>query len=417
MEDNQKTNSAPNANVNAKIFRMLAKTLYGLEDVLAEEPEFLGAGNIETHNRAVSFTGNQALLYRANIACRLATRILKPIYEFKANNEKELYRNVNRIDWSQYLTPAHTIAIDTVISHSTFTNSLFVAQRAKDAIVDHIRKKTGDRPTVDVKNPDVRINLHIHENNATLSLDSSGEPLSRRGYRLEAGEAPIGEVLAAGILDIIGWNGEIPLIDPMCGSGTFVIEAALKVNRVIPTTKGRDFAFTRWQDFDEDLFNSIVDAAESVNFDSDSEEQIDISGYDIDTKQLSYAEHNARRATVSNCTDFEQQDFFKDDYQTQDSVAVFNPPYNQRLSLEDAREFYKQIGNTLKAKYSGSTVYIITSNLEAIKAVGLKATRKVTLYNGPLECRLLEYQMFKGKRKEHLQTEADQDQSQTESSE
>ncbi len=383
---------------------MLAKTLYGLEDNLAKELESFGATNIKTFNRAVEFSGNKTLLYRANISCRLATRILKPIYQFKTSDADSLYQNVKRINWELYLSEKHTLAIDTVVSHSSFTNSMFVAQRAKDAIVDQFRKRTGERPTVDIQNPDLRINLHIHENDATISLDSTGTPLSRRGYRTESGQAPIGEVLAAGILDIIGWNGEKPLVDPMCGSGTFVIEAAMRQQKMIPGALGRDYAFMRWLDYDEELYLKLKDENKSPTTSSENAEKAAVYGYDSDSRQLRYAQANAARAGVGASARFGKKDFFEDDYSICDSVVILNPPYDKRLGLDDVREFYKRIGNTLKAKYVDSTVYIITANLDGMKAIGLKATRKVKLYNGPLECRLLEYQMFSGKREDHLRS-------------
>ncbi len=405
----------PMAN-DSKSFRMLAKTLYGLEDSLAEEIASIGGVDIKTYNRAVEFSGDKELLYRANISCRLATRILKPIYQFKTTDADSLYQNVKRINWDLYLTAKHTLAIDTVVSHSSFTNSMFVAQRAKDAIVDQFRKRTGERPTVDIQNPDLRINLHIHENDATLSLDSTGTPLSRRGYRTESGQAPIGEVLAAGILDIIGWNGEKPLVDPMCGSGTFVIEAAMRRLKMIPGELSRDYAFMRWLDYDDALYRKIKgENSESRDNKENKEnvasapggesgEKVAVYGYDSDSRQLRYAQANAARAGVGASARFGKRDFFDDDYSIHDSVVVLNPPYDKRLGLDDVKAFYKLIGNTLKAKYVDSTVYIITANLDGMKSIGLKATRKVKLYNGPLECRLLEYQMFSGRREDHLRT-------------
>ncbi len=387
-----------------KTFRMLAKTLYGLEDYLAEELALLGATEIIKHNRAVEFSGDKALLYRANLTCRLATRILRPIYRFTAGSADSLYRHIRRIDWGQYLTSETSFAIDAVVSHSAFTNSLFVAQRAKDAIVDHMRKGDGERPAVDTKNPDVRLNLHIHEHNATLSLDSSGEALGRRGYRLESGDAPIGEVLAAGILRIIGWGGSQSLVDPMCGSGTFLIEAALKAGLNATDGASRSYGFMRWRDYDAELFAGIAGKQELARGQNRDGADISLIGYDIDKRQLEFARSNATRAGVAQVTAFEKRDFFNDDYAVRDSIVIFNPPYDRRMGLGDVQKFYKRIGDTLKTKFTDSTVYIITANLEAIKSVGLKATRKVKLYNGPLECRLLEYKMFSGSRRVHLQT-------------
>jgi len=383
---------------------MLAKTLYGLEDYLEEELALLGATDTIKHNRAVEFIGDKSLLYRANCYCRLATRILRPIYRFTAGSADSLYRHIRRIDWGQYLTSETSFAIDAVVSHSAFTNSLFVAQRAKDAIVDHMRKGGGERPSVDTKNPDVRLNLHIHKHNATLSLDSSGESLGRRGYRFESGDAPIGEVLAAGILRIIGWDGSQKLVDPMCGSGTFLIEAALKVGLGSTGALSRDYGFMRWRDYDPELFARIAEKPEPVTGQNKNESDISLIGYDIDKRQLEFARANASRAGVQHCLTFEKRDFFKDDYTVSDSIAVFNPPYDRRMGLSDVQKFYKRLGDTLKTKFTDSTVYIITANLEAIKSIGLRATRKVKLYNGPLECRLLEYKMFSGSRRVHLQT-------------
>lgn len=381
--------------------RLTAKTLSGLEETLAAELSSLGAADVWPGNRAVEFSGNKQLLYHANLWCRTATRILLPIAAFDASGSDRLYNGVAAIDWGPYLDPDMTLAVDAVAIESAFDNSLFVAQRVKDAIVDQFRKRNGKRPSVDADNPDLRINIHIHGPKATLSLDSSGGPLTRRGYRTEGGKAPLSEVLAAGIIRLTGWDMAMPLIDPMCGSGTIVIEAAMAARDMAPGLLRKQFGFMRWKDYDESLHRQLVrQARQAVKPDL----PIEIVGSDIDRRAIDEAKANARRAGVEGNIRFEVKPFDKQIPPPPPGMAVINPPYGERLAVKDIETFYQSFGDTLKQKYEGYTAYILSGNPEAAGHVGLRTSRRIKLFNGPLECRLLRFEMYQGSRKSKYQS-------------
>ncbi|ARS35356.1 THUMP domain-containing class I SAM-dependent RNA methyltransferase [Pontibacter actiniarum] len=384
-------------NISKENFNITVTTLAGLEEVLAEELQALDMEFIKVGNRAVSCSGNLRQLYEANLWCRTAIRVLKPIRNFKARDEKDLYEQVQKTDWTEIMDLGMTFAIDAVVSHSTFEHSLYVSQLAKDAIVDQFRKKTGERPSVDRVRPDVRLNLHMHENMVTLSLDSSGDSLHRRGYRLQTNVAPLNEVLAAGIIALSGWDRKSTFIDPMCGSGTFLIEAALMAQNMAPGLFRRDpYGFEKWKDYNEALFEMVWTTAEAK---AKTVAQAEIIGYDLDADYIEAARGNIENAGLQNIIKLEQANFFQTSSPSEQGVVVMNPPYNERIQSDDINLLYKNIGDTLKQNYQGYDAFVFTGNLEAAKNVGLRTSRRVPLYNGSIECRLLKYELYRGSRK------------------
>lgn len=375
-------------------FELIAKTFHGLEEVLAKELTELGASNIEIGNRMVAFTGDKALMYKANFCLRTAIRILKPIKHFKANTADEVYENIKSIAWENYLDNTKSFAVDAVVFSNEFRHSKFVAYKVKDAIVDYFRDKTGERPSVRINNPDVLLNIHIAEDRCTLSLDSSGESLHRRGYRQEAVEAPLNEVLAAGMILMTGWKGECDLIDPMCGSGTIPIEAALIARNIAPGVFRKEFAFEKWVDFDQDLFDSIYN-------DDSAEREFNhrIYGYDNNPKANEIATRNVKAAGLSKEITLKLQPFQQFEQPREKSIIVTNPPYGERISTDDLLGLYRMIGERLKHAFAGNDAWILSYRDECFDQIGLKPSVKVELYNGALECQFRKYQLFDGKYK------------------
>lgn len=375
---------------------MIAKTFQGLEEVLATELTNLGANDVEIGRRMVSFTGDKLMLYKANFCLRTAIRILKPISHFKANNADEVYEQVKAIKWENILPEGKTFAVDAVVFSDEFRHSKFVSYKVKDAIVDYFREKTGKRPSVRINNPDVLLNIHIAQTKCTLSLDSSGESLHRRGYRQEAVEAPLNEVLAAGMILMTGWKGECDFIDPMCGSGTIPIEAALIARNIAPGVFRKEFAFERWVDFDQDLFDDI--------YNDDSQERPfihKIYGYDNSPKANEIATRNIKAAGVSKDVTLKQQPFQQFEQPENKSIMVTNPPYGERISSRDLLGLYQMIGERLKHAFTGNTAWILSYREECFDQIGLKPTVKVPLFNGSLECEFRKYEIFDGKYKEY----------------
>src|SRR6056300_1624663 len=376
-------------------FKMIAKTLYGFEELLEKELRSLGASKTEIGVRNVSFEGDNGFMYKANLNLRTAIKIIKPIYEFRVRNEEDLYKQVYSLALDHYLNEDQSFAIDTTLATDLFSHSLYVSQKAKDAIVDKFRKKTGRRPSIDLKNPDVKFNLHIQRNHCTLSLDSSGSSLHHRGYRTATNIAPINEVLAAGILLLSGWDGRGHFLDPMCGSGTFLIEAAMIACNIPANINRKGFAFEKWKDFDSELYQKIVET--SLNKVKDF--HYTIKGYDKAPSAVRKAIDNAENANLSEYITVEQTSFFESKKDTEGPLhMVFNPPYGERLSI-DMEEFYASIGDTLKQSYPGTQAWMISSNLDALKHVGLKTSRKIKLFNSQLESRLVCYDMYQGSKK------------------
>lgn len=374
-------------------FEMVAKTFQGLEDVLAEELKNIGASNVEIGRRMVSFEGDLEILYKANLCCRTALRILKPIYKFIAEDPDSLYEMVKEYDWTKILSLDKTFSIDSVVNSDDFAHSRFVTYRVKDAIADFFKDKYGPdkRPGVRLQNADVIINVHISENRVTLSLDSSGESLHKRGYRVAQTEAPINEVLAAGIILKSGWNGNTPFIDPMCGSGTFLIEAALIAANINPGIYRKNFAFENWKDFDQELFDSIYS-------DDSNEREIKypIIGCDISPKAISIAEKNIKSAGVAKYIDLNVKSIYSWNSAPENGYIVTNPPYGERISAENMDELYQTIGSKLKHIFKGYHAWIIGYKEDYFKKIGLTPSVKLPLYNGALECELREYVIFEG---------------------
>ncbi len=363
----------------------------GLEDVLAAELTELGAGNVEKGRRMVSFTGDKEMMYRANFQLHTAIRILKPIHTFAATSAEEVYDEVQKIDWSQYIGEGMTFSVDSVVYSDDFRNSRFVTYKVKDAVVDQFRERTGNRPNISVANPDIRINVHISDNEATVSLDSSGESLHRRGYRQESVEAPLNEVLAAGMILMTGWKGECDLVDPMCGSGTIAIEAALIARNISPGVFRKEYAFEKWSDFDADLFGEIY------NDDSREREfEHQIYAYDIDMKAVNTAALNVRAAGLTKYISVEQADFNDFKGMKEKAVMVTNPPYGERISTPNLLAFYKTIGDKLKKHFKDNEAWILSYRQECFEQIRLKPSLKVPLYNGSLECEFRKYCLFDG---------------------
>ena len=373
-------------------FEMIAKTFMGLEPVLANELTQLGAKNVQVGRRMVSFTGDKEMMYRANFQLHTAIRILKPIKHFKALSADDVYEGVKDIDWTEYLSLDKTFAVDSVVFSEEFRHSKFVAYKVKDAIVDQFREKTGNRPNISVSNPDMRLHIHIAEDQCTLCLDSSGESLHRRGYRQESVEAPLNEVLAAGMILMTGWRGETDFIDPMCGSGTLLIEAALIARNMAPGLFRKEFAFEKWPDFDADLFDKI--------YNDDSQEREfahHIYGYDVDIKAVNTARLNVKAAGLTSDITVEEQDFKDFTQPKEKSIMVTNPPYGERISTSDLLGTYKMIGERLKHQFTGNEAWVLSYREECFTQIGLKPSIKIPLFNGSLECEFRKYQMFDGK--------------------
>ena len=376
-------------------FELIAKTFMGLEPVLAQELTQLGANNVQIGRRMVSFTGNKEMMYRANFQLHTAIRILKPIAHFKAKSAEDMYNEVKKIDWSKYIEKGKTFSVDSVVYSEEFRNSRFVTYKVKDAIVDQFRENTGTRPNISVSNPDIRLNIHVAEDDATLSLDSSGESLHRRGYRQESVEAPLNEVLAAGMILMTGWKGDTDFIDPMCGSGTLLIEAALIARNMSPGIFRKEFAFEKWPDFDQELFDKI--------YNDDSEEREfthHIYGYDIDIKAVNTASLNVRAAGFSKDITVSQADFKDFKKPEEKSIMITNPPYGERISTPNLLGTYKMIGERLKHAFMGNEAWILSYREECFEQIGLKPSIKIPVYNGSLECEFRKYSIFDGKMKE-----------------
>lgn len=380
-------------------FLMIAKTFFGFEEILENELVKLGAQNVKKGTRSVSFYGDKGFMYKANLSLRTALKILKPIAHFKVIDEKSLYQGVYNINWEEYLNEFQSFAIDSTIYTDAFNNSQFVSLKAKDAIVDQFRSNKGKRPYVQKDRPDVQIHIHIDQQICTVSLDTSGESLHQRGYRIDTNIAPINEVLAAGMLILAGWEGNTHFLDPMCGSGTILIEAAMIACNIPANINRKEFAFERWNDWDNDLFDTIIDSMMKKT----KEFHFTISGNDKAPSAVRKAIDNVKNANLDEYITIENEDFFQSKKQMETQLhLVFNPPYGERLEI-DEESFYKNIGNTLKNNYHNSQAWFITANLEALKYVGLRPSRKIKLFNGKLETRLLKYDIYVGSKKDMYQ--------------
>ena len=372
---------------------MIAKTFQGLEEILAEELTTLGANDVQIGRRMVSFTGDKEMMYKANFCLRTAIRILKPIKHFTAKDADAVYEQIKAIRWEEILDVDKTFAVDAVVFSDEFRHSKFVSYKVKDAIVDYFRELNGKRPSVRISRPDVLLNIHIAQTTCTLSLDSSGESLHRRGYRQEAVEAPLNEVLAAGMILMTGWKGECDLIDPMCGSGTIPIEAALIARNIAPGVFRKEFAFEKWGDFDQNdrIYNDDSQEREFTH---------KIYGYDNNPKANEIATHNVKAAGVSKDIILKLQPFQQFEQPAEKSIIITNPPYGERISTNDLLGLYNMIGERLKHAFVGNDAWILSYREECFDQIGLKPSVKTPLFNGPLECEFRKYQIFDGKYKE-----------------
>lgn len=376
-------------------FELIAKTFMGLEEVLAQELTQLGANNVKIGRRMVSFTGDKEMMYRANFQLHTAIRILKPIKHFRASSADDVYEAVKNIDWSKYIERGKTFSVDSVVYSEEFRNSRFVTYKVKDAIVDQFRETTGTRPNISISNPDIRLHIHISDDQATLSLDSSGESLHRRGYRQETTEAPLNEVLAAGMILKTGWKGEKDFIDPMCGSGTLLIEAALIARNISPGVFRKEFAFEKWNDFDAELFDNIY------NDDSREREfEHHIYGYDIDMRAVNTALLNVRAAGFLKDITIKEGDFKNFKTPEKPAIMITNPPYGERISTPNLLGTYKMIGERLKHAFTGNEAWVLSYREECFEQIGLKPSIKIPLFNGSLECEFRKYAIFDGKMRE-----------------
>ena len=380
-----------------KNFEMLAKTFYGMESLLADELLSLGAQDIKKGNRLVHFKGDKGFMYKANLCLRTALKILKPFYDFKANNEHELYEKIYNFDWNDLLCPNETFLIDSVVSGKVFTHSLYASQRTKDAIVDRIRKQTGDRPNVDTRHPDFRIHLHIYENECSISLDSSGSSLHHRGYRSVTNIAPMNEVLAACLVQLSGWDRQTDFIDPMCGSGTILIEAAMLACDIPANLNRNEFAFEKWSDWDASLFDKIRQSQlKKVKSPVGK-----IYGFDKAPSAVEKAIQNVKNASLEDFIHVNRANFFHSSKIGETPLHLLtNPPYGERLE-GDIDGLYQEFGDTLKRNYPNTNAWMISSNFEAMKFVGLRPTRKIKLFNGKLESRLCLFPIYAGTKKIH----------------
>ncbi len=384
-------NPTPKATMEQE-FELIAKTFMGLEPVLAKELTQLGANNVQIGRRMVSFTGDKEMMYRANFQLHTAIRILKPISHFTAKSADDVYEAVKKIDWTQHLDLEKTFSVDSVVFSEEFRHSKFVSYKVKDAIVDQFRENTGKRPNISVANPDLRLNMHIAEDKCTLSLDSSGESLHRRGYRQESVEAPLNEVLAAGMILMTGWQGETDFIDPMCGSGTLLIEAALIARNMAPGVFRKEYAFEKWPDYDQELFDRIYnDESQEREFNHH------IYGYDIDVKAVNTARMNVKAAGLTKDITVEEQDFKDFTQPKEKSIIVTNPPYGERISTPNLLATYDMIGERLKHQFLNNDAWILSYREECFDKIGLKPSIKIPVYNGSLECEFRKYQIFDGK--------------------
>jgi putative N6-adenine-specific DNA methylase len=377
-------------------FKMLAKTLFGFEEMLAKELTQLGAQEVKAGVRSVSFVGDKGFMYKANLGLRTAIKILKPIRTFRVVNEQDLYKEVYKIKWSKYLKSSGTLAVDATLHSEVFTHSKYVALKTKDAIVDQFRDIEGVRPDVDLRFPDLKINVHIDRQVCTISLDTSGESLHKRGYKTATNIAPINEVLAAGLIMLSGWDGQTDFMDPMCGSGTMLAEAAMIACNIPPNLMRKEFAFERWQDWEVELFEKIEESLLSRTRDFHHK----IYGYDKSPSAVAKAKDNMANAHLDEFISIKHEDFFKTQKAgTEKLHMVFNPPYGERLENLNVEEFYGNIGTTLKHNYPGTDAWLITSNMEALKSVGLRPSRKIKVFNAKLEARLVKYEMYEGSKK------------------
>lgn len=378
-------------------FEMKVTTFFGLEEVLAKELQQLGGRDVTVFKRGASVTGDIGFLYKANLCLHTALKVLVPIGKFEASTEQELYDNIKLIEWEKFISVTDSIMIESVLNSDFFDHSLYVSQKVKDAMVDRFREKTGSRPDVDLIRPAFKLYVHIYKNEVTLNLDSSGEPLYKRGYRSDINQAPMKEVLAAGLVKLSGWEPHLLLIDGMCGAGTIAIEAALWANNIPPGYYRNDFTFMKWRNYDEKLYETIYDGCINRIKNND----VNIIANEIDEATIKKAAINVRNAKVDDVVTCNHQSFFDMHTERKAGVIILNPPYNERMPLDETEKLYKEIGDKLKKDFKNFVAWIITSAPEGVKSVGLRPSRKIQVYNGSLDCRFLKYELYEGTKKIH----------------
>lgn len=376
-------------------FEMKVTTFFGLEEVLAKELQQLGGRQITPFKRGVSVVGDMGFLYKANLCLHTALKVLIPIGRFNAESDRELYEAIKQIEWEKLMSNSDTLMVESVLNSDHFTHSQYVSQKVKDGIVDRFRDRTGKRPDVDLLRPVFRLYVHIFRNEVSLNIDSSGDPLYKRGYRADINDAPMKEVLAAGLVKLSGWEKHLLLIDGMCGAGTIAIEAALWANNIPPGYYRNDFGFMRWKNFDEKTYETIFDSSLSKI----KEDKVEIIANDIDAPTLKKAKSNVKNAKVDDVVTCTQESFFDLMPSRKGGVVILNPPYGERLPVAEIEQLYKEIGNKLKKDFQNFNAWIITSSPEAIKSIGLRPSRKIQIYNGSLECRYLKFELYGGSKK------------------
>jgi putative N6-adenine-specific DNA methylase len=377
------------------LFPITATTQQGLEPLLAAELKLLGATHITQHNRAVSYQGNLEILYRSNLWLRTALRVMVPIARFKVTGERDLYEELRRINWETYLKVDQTLAVDSIVKSDFFNHSQYVALKTKDAIVDEFRDKYSKRPSVDVENPDVRINIHIFKDDCTVSLNSSGDSLHRRGYRADANLAPLNEVTAAALIQLSGWDGKGVFLDPMCGSGTILIEAAMFAKNMAPGLLRKKYGFETWNNFDAALWQTLKDEAYKAIQETDTK----FIGSDKVFKVTEIARNNVMLAGLDEDIRISNKQFEEQKPPAEGGIVIMNPPYGERLPVAEINAFYKSIGDKMKKDFQGYKVWILSSNKEAMKHIGLATYKKYTVWNGPLECKFHGYDIYAGSKK------------------
>lgn len=384
-------------------FAITAKTFHGLEQSLADEIRNLGGEEIEIGKRAVFFTGDKKTLYRINYESRLSLTVLVPVFNFEAKTTDDIYAGTKRINWEDFLSVQTTFSIQTTVNSEIFNHSRYVALKVKDAIVDQFREKYNERPSVDTENPDLKINVHVNETELTISLDSSGEPLYKRGYRKRAGEAHLNEVLAAGLVKLSEWNTKTPLLDPMCGSGTILSEAGMIATNTPAGKFRKEFGFQKWKDYDEKVFNNVKKEADVKTNQTD----VPLTGFDISPQNVEIARANTL-FLKNNCQiSIVKADMMRMPAPYSEGCIIVNPPYGERLKTHSVTDLYAEMGTALKHRYSGFTAWIISSNFDALKNIGLKTSRKITVFNGPLECKFQRYDLYTGTKKIHKSEQKD----------
>ena len=383
--------SIKNALKSRTDLKILIKTIHGLEEILAEEVTRLGGRSIKILKRSISCEGNLEFLYRANLNLRTAQKILVPIHQFTAKNEQQLYDEIYKHDWSSYLKVSQTFAIDNTIFSEYFRHSKYAALKTKDAIVDQFRKKYGKRPSVDITRPEIQFDLHAYRDQFTVSLDSSGDTLNRRGYREPGHKAPLNEVLAAGLLLLAGWHKNIPLVDPMCGTGTILIEAAMMGQQMAPHLHRSEFGFKNWPNYQPTTWNRVLAEAKAAV----RKTPLNISGGDIDPEAVLNANRSLKKFKLNDVVRIQKIPLEKHHPKSPGGMLISNPPYGERIG-EDMNVFYKTIGDTLKNNFAGFDAWLLSSNMEAFKHVRLRPSKKIVLFNGALECKFQKYEMYQG---------------------